>query len=209
MHYTMQTQFKVEGKHTLDKHVSEFCIPGLAQRSIKQSGWAGTSSSGSRTEVTLWRAYWLRTCYKYRPHLQIFIVYRLPGISIIHIFASLQKFCLTIRGSVPYSEVLWFCYIICRLSLGSVTLDVAMGTPCGFLQQLVTVQLDHKVPEIHGEVLGQLSHQLVCTLTHFEIHVAVVHLRICMHFDYEFQTCGCELASIRDTLAFSSWSSCR
>ena len=51
--------------------------------------------------------------------------------------------------------------IICRLSLGSVTLDVAMGTPCGFLQQLVTVQLDHKVPEM--VVLGQLSHRLVCT----------------------------------------------
>ena len=51
---------------------------------------------------------------------------------------------------------------ICRLSLGSVTLDVAMGTPCGFLQQLVTVQLDPKVPEM--VVLGQLSRRLVCTL---------------------------------------------
>jgi len=72
------------------------------------------------------------------------------------------NFCQTFLNAVPYFiDVTGFQIIICRLSLGSVTLDVAMGTPCGFLQQLVSVQLDHKVPEMVA--LGQLSHRLVCT----------------------------------------------
>lgn len=41
------------------------------------------------------------------------------------------------------------------------TLDVAMGTTSGFLQQLVSVRLGQEVPEMVE--LGQLSHRLVCT----------------------------------------------
>ena len=48
-----------------------------------------------------------------------------------------------------------------RLSLGDVTLDVAMGTPSGFLQQVVSMRLGQEVPEMVE--LGQLSHRLVCT----------------------------------------------
>ena len=48
-----------------------------------------------------------------------------------------------------------------RLSLGEVTMDVAMGTSCGFLQQLVSVR--HAPPHPKMTVLGQLSHRLVCS----------------------------------------------
>ena len=48
-----------------------------------------------------------------------------------------------------------------RLVLGENTLDVAMGTPCGFLQELVTVHPDHTPPEM--TVIGRLSHRLICT----------------------------------------------
>ena len=51
--------------------------------------------------------------------------------------------------------------LLSRLSLGDVTLDVAMGTPSGFLQQLVSMRLGQEVPEMVE--LGQLSHRLVCT----------------------------------------------
>jgi hypothetical protein len=51
-------------------------------------------------------------------------------------------------------------YCLCRLSLGEVTLDVAMGTSCGFLQQLVCVRPN---PPSKMTVLGQLSHRLVCS----------------------------------------------
>ncbi len=54
----------------------------------------------------------------------------------------------------PYSPL--------RLILGDVTLDVAMGTPCGFLQQLATIKKDVETgPEM--TIVGQLSHRLVCT----------------------------------------------
>lgn len=36
-----------------------------------------------------------------------------------------------------------------------------MGTPCGFLQELVSVKTDQEGPEM--VVLGQLSHRLICT----------------------------------------------
>ena len=93
-------------------------------------------------------------------------IFGLPGISILHIFAYITSDPLNGIGFACVCIIFRCVYVIvfaliCRLSLGSVTLDVAMGTPCGFLQQLVTVQLDHKVPEM--VVLGQLSHRLVCT----------------------------------------------
>lgn len=45
--------------------------------------------------------------------------------------------------------------------LGDVWLDVSMGTPCGFLQELACVRKEKPDPKI--TVLGQLSHRLVCT----------------------------------------------
>lgn len=51
--------------------------------------------------------------------------------------------------------------LLFRLVLGDNTLDVAMGTPCGFLQELVSVKTDQERPEM--VVLGQLSHRLICT----------------------------------------------
>ena len=54
-------------------------------------------------------------------------------------------------------------WIICiyRLTLGEVTMDVAMGTSCGFLHQLVSVRPGP--PQSKMTVLGQLSHRLVCS----------------------------------------------
>ena len=48
-----------------------------------------------------------------------------------------------------------------RMTLGEVTMDVAMGTSCGFLQQLVSVR--QGPPQSKMTVLGQLSHRLVCS----------------------------------------------
>lgn len=49
-----------------------------------------------------------------------------------------------------------------RLVLGDVSLDVSLGTPCGFLQDLVSIRTD--LPDNPSlTVLGQLSHRLVCT----------------------------------------------
>lgn len=36
-----------------------------------------------------------------------------------------------------------------------------MGTPCGFLQELVSVRTDQERAEMI--VLGQMSHRLICT----------------------------------------------
>ena len=52
-------------------------------------------------------------------------------------------------------------HCLCRLTLGEVTLDVAMGTSCGFLQQLASVRPNP--PHSKMTVLGQLSHRLVCS----------------------------------------------
>ena len=48
-----------------------------------------------------------------------------------------------------------------RLVLGDNTLDVALGTPCGFLQELVSIRTDQEQPRM--TVLGQMTHRLVCT----------------------------------------------
>ena len=51
-----------------------------------------------------------------------------------------------------------------RLVLGENTLDITMGTPCGFLQELVSLQTEGEGEgEPHMTVLGQLSHRLICT----------------------------------------------
>ena len=36
-----------------------------------------------------------------------------------------------------------------------------MGTPCGFLQELVSIRTDSERQEI--SVLGQMAHRLICT----------------------------------------------
>ena len=56
---------------------------------------------------------------------------------------------------------MYIIHCVCRLILGEVTLDVAMGTSCGFLQQLVCVRPNP--PHSKMTVLGQLSHRLVCS----------------------------------------------
>lgn len=51
-----------------------------------------------------------------------------------------------------------------RLLLGDTTLNVAMGTRGGFLQEVVSIRTSDKdsaPPSI--SVLGHLSHRLVCT----------------------------------------------
>ncbi len=48
-----------------------------------------------------------------------------------------------------------------RLTLGDVSFDIAMGTPCGFLQELGCIRNEKPEPKV--TVLGQLSHRLVCT----------------------------------------------
>ena len=45
--------------------------------------------------------------------------------------------------------------------LGDNTLDVAMGTPCGFLQELVSVRAEQDRPQM--AVLGQMLHRLIVT----------------------------------------------
>lgn len=49
-----------------------------------------------------------------------------------------------------------------QLVLGKVTLDVTMGTPCSFLQELVSVGIgDSRTGEMI--VLGHVKHKLVCS----------------------------------------------
>ncbi|RLV62817.1 hypothetical protein DV515_00018912 [Chloebia gouldiae] len=49
-----------------------------------------------------------------------------------------------------------------QLVLGKVTLDVTMGTPCSFLQELVSVGIgDNRTGEMI--VLGHVRHKLVCS----------------------------------------------
>ncbi|KAK1787048.1 hypothetical protein P4O66_017427 [Electrophorus voltai] len=48
-----------------------------------------------------------------------------------------------------------------QLILGSVTLDVALGTPCAFLQELVSVGMEARRGDM--TVLGHIKHKLVCS----------------------------------------------
>lgn len=48
-----------------------------------------------------------------------------------------------------------------KLHLGDIILDVSMGTPCGFVQELVSVRTHQVIPQM--VFLGHLSHRLVCT----------------------------------------------
>ena len=48
-----------------------------------------------------------------------------------------------------------------KLHLGDVVLDVSLGTPCGFVQELVSIRT-HQTPA-QMSFLGHLSHRLVCT----------------------------------------------
>ena len=82
-----------------------------------------------------------------------------------------NSLCATIRNNLIgshdlYMTVVKFVIIVStsptyRLVLGETTLDVAMGTSCGFLQELACVRTNQDIPEM--TVLGQLSHRLVCT----------------------------------------------
>ncbi|KAK7146565.1 hypothetical protein R3I93_014116 [Phoxinus phoxinus] len=48
-----------------------------------------------------------------------------------------------------------------QLILGNVTLDVALGTPCAFLQELVSVNTEGRRGDM--SVLGHIKHKLVCS----------------------------------------------
>ncbi|XP_051950884.1 DNA-directed RNA polymerase III subunit RPC4-like [Xyrauchen texanus] len=48
-----------------------------------------------------------------------------------------------------------------QLILGNITLDVALGTPCAFLQELVLVNAEGRRGEM--SVLGHIKHKLVCS----------------------------------------------
>ncbi|KAL7884136.1 hypothetical protein AOLI_G00069060 [Acnodon oligacanthus] len=48
-----------------------------------------------------------------------------------------------------------------QLILGSITLDVALGTPCSFLQELVSVGTEGRRGDL--SVLGHIKHRLVCS----------------------------------------------
>lgn len=48
-----------------------------------------------------------------------------------------------------------------RLLLGEVSLDVTMGTPCGFLQDVVSVHTENNRSEMI--CLGHVKHRLICT----------------------------------------------
>ncbi|GAB1602767.1 DNA-directed RNA polymerase III subunit RPC4-like [Argonauta hians] len=48
-----------------------------------------------------------------------------------------------------------------QLLLGNVTLDISMGTPCGFLQDLVSVKVNGDKGDL--TVLGNVKHRLICT----------------------------------------------
>lgn len=50
-----------------------------------------------------------------------------------------------------------------RLLLGTNSLDVSMGTPCDFQQDLVSIHTDNDSDaKPHMVTLGQLSHRLIC-----------------------------------------------
>ena len=50
-----------------------------------------------------------------------------------------------------------------RLLLGTNSLDVNMGTPCDFQQDLVSIHSDNDDDnKPHMVALGQLSHRLIC-----------------------------------------------
>ncbi|KAK7475843.1 hypothetical protein BaRGS_00032893 [Batillaria attramentaria] len=48
-----------------------------------------------------------------------------------------------------------------ELVLGNVVLDVSMGTPCGFLQDVVSIRTEEEDPRM--TVLGHLRHRMICT----------------------------------------------
>ncbi|XP_056585520.1 DNA-directed RNA polymerase III subunit RPC4 [Triplophysa dalaica] len=48
-----------------------------------------------------------------------------------------------------------------QLIMGNVTLDVALGTPCAFLQELVSVNTEGRRGDM--SVLGHIKHKLVCS----------------------------------------------
>lgn len=48
-----------------------------------------------------------------------------------------------------------------QLLLGNITLDVSMGTPCGFLQDLVSIRVKGSSGDL--SVLGHVKHRLICT----------------------------------------------
>ncbi|XP_051524668.1 DNA-directed RNA polymerase III subunit RPC4-like [Myxocyprinus asiaticus] len=48
-----------------------------------------------------------------------------------------------------------------QLILGNITLDVALGTPCAFLQELVSVNTEGRRGDM--SVLGHIKHKLVCS----------------------------------------------
>jgi len=48
-----------------------------------------------------------------------------------------------------------------RLLMGDVSLDVTMGTPCGFLQDVVAVHTEESRSEMI--CLGHVNHRLICT----------------------------------------------
>lgn len=47
-----------------------------------------------------------------------------------------------------------------KMHLGNVSLDLTLGTPCGFLQDLVSVQTDNEPAEMIS--LGHINHRLIC-----------------------------------------------
>ena len=48
-----------------------------------------------------------------------------------------------------------------KIRLGNVVLDVSLGTPCGFLQDLVSVHTEHDPAEMVS--LGHVNHRLIAT----------------------------------------------
>ncbi|KPP71926.1 DNA-directed RNA polymerase III subunit RPC4-like [Scleropages formosus] len=48
-----------------------------------------------------------------------------------------------------------------QLILGQITLDLALGTPCSFLQELVAVATEGRIGDL--TVLGHIKHKLVCS----------------------------------------------
>ena len=53
--------------------------------------------------------------------------------------------------------------VMFRLSLGANSLDVTMGTPCDFQQDLVSIHTENDGDiKPHLVTLGQLSHRLIC-----------------------------------------------
>ncbi|PIK59206.1 putative DNA-directed RNA polymerase III subunit RPC4-like [Apostichopus japonicus] len=48
-----------------------------------------------------------------------------------------------------------------EMKLGNITLDVSVGTPCGFLQDIVSIRKAQDQQEIVN--LGQIKHRIICT----------------------------------------------